>query len=299
MDKPADILFIAGPTASGKSELAVQLAKMINAEIVSADAYQVYQGLEILTAAPMAGHVDGVPYHMTGIIPVSQEWNASDHYHMASGIIKQIHRRSKIAIVVGGSGLYLKFLTHGISNAPPGDAGLRESFASRTLEDLYAELKMRDPDGAALTSPSNRRYVERNLEIVITGGKPLSYWRSNWQREPSGPGWVMDWQVDQLDERIARRAEIMMQQGVLQEVSGLGECSVTAERTLGLLQARACLKGEIGMAEFAGQLSLVTRQYAKRQRTWLRREKWLNKLKVDSFCSFYELATQVKEFCNL
>lgn len=296
MSKAPPTIFLAGPTASGKSDVALHLASMLDAEIVSADAYQVYRGMKILTAAPDP-QVNGVdiPHHMIGIIPPSQPWNASDHYRMAAGIIDEIHKRGKTALVVGGSGLYLKFLTHGISEAPPADEGLRRSFADRELPDLIEELTKLDPEGAALTNHQNRRYVERNLEIVILGGKPLSYWKENWQHEPNGPGWVLDWEVDELDARIAMRAEAMIRNGVLEEVAALGECSPTAERTLGLVQIRSCLSGEIDQTGCIRQLALVTRQYAKRQRTWLRREKWMRKLHAGTLSASYDLATQVKE----
>lgn len=296
MNEGPGTLFLAGPTGSGKSELALHLAAMLDAEIVGADAYQVYKGMSILTAAPKATVSDGmdIPHHMIGIIPVSQEWNASDHYRMASKIIADIHNRGKKALVVGGSGLYLKFLTHGMSDAPPADEALRKRFAGQSLEELVEEFRQIDPEGAAMTNLDNRRYVERNLEIVISGGKPLSFWKTNWQKVPNGPGWVLEWDVGELDARIALRARRMVEEGVLDEVASLGTCSSTAERTLGLSQIRACLMGEIDREECVRQLALATRQYAKRQRTWLKREGWMRKLDVGSLSSFYEVATQVK-----
>lgn len=296
MNNPPPVVFVAGPTASGKSALALHLALMLDAEVVSADAYQVYQGMPVLTAAPETV-IDGVeiPHHMIGVVPVSQSWNASDHYRMASAIIQDIRNRGKRVVVVGGSGLYLKFLTHGMSEAPPADEGLRKSFARRELADMIEELRSLDPEGAAMTDCDNRRYVERNLEIVLLGGKPLAYWKNNWQREPNGPGWALNWNVDELDKRIALRAAHMIENGVVDEVARLGPCSPTAERTLGLRQVKDCLAGAMTRDECTAQIALATRQYAKRQRTWLRREKWFNNLEVNSLSSFYDLAAQVKK----
>lgn len=295
-DIPGRTIFLAGPTASGKSEVAKHLAVLLDAEIVSADAYQVYRGMPILTAAPDPV-LDGVliPHHLIGIIPVAQTWNASDHYRLATSVIDAIHQRGRTAIVVGGSGLYLKFLTHGMSEAPPADEELRKGFALRELPDLVDELTRRDPEGAAMTDLVNRRYVERNLEIVILGGRPLASWKSNWNREPAGPGWVIQWEPSGLEERIAGRARAMMESGVLDEVASLGPCSATAQRTLGLAEVASHLAGEIDRDECVRLLTLATRRYARRQRTWLRREKWMRKLEADRFSSSFALATQVQQ----
>ena len=227
-------LFLAGPTGSGKSAVAVELAEMLDAEIVSSDAYQVYRELPILTAAPSPADRERVPHHMVSIIPVQKNWNATEHYHRAMRCMEEIHARGKIAIVTGGSGLYFKFLSHGLSEAPPGDAALRAAFANCSTEALYARLSSLDPEGAASTDAANRRYVERNLEIVLAGGKPLSFWKRNWLTPPRGPGWVISRDVPELDERIAHRAARMMQEGAVEETASLGPCSATAERTLGL-----------------------------------------------------------------
>lgn len=283
-------LFLAGPTGSGKSTVAVELADMLGAEIVSSDAYQVYRELPILTAAPSPEDQVRIPHHMVSIIPVQMPWDATEHYHRAMRCMEDIHARGKTAIVTGGSGLYFKFLSHGMSEAPPGDASLRASFADYSTEELYARLTSLDPEGAAVTNSSNRRYVERNLEIVLAGGKPLSFWKQNWLKPPRGPGWVITREVPELDGRIALRAARMMQEGAVEEVSRLGSCSATAERTLGLALIRSLLRGEISQEDCQAQLALATRQYAKRQRTWLKREHWLRELPAAPSISPRELA---------
>lgn len=290
---PADFpstLFLAGPTGSGKSAVAVELADMLGAEIVSSDAYQVYRELPILTAAPSPEDQARIPHHMVSIIPVQMPWDATEHYHRAMRCMEDIHARGKTAIVTGGSGLYFKFLSHGMSEAPPGDASLRASFADYSTEELYARLTSLDPEGAAVTNSSNRRYVERNLEIVLAGGKPLSFWKQNWLKPPRGPGWVITREVPELDGRIALRAARMMQEGAVEEVSRLGSCSATAERTLGLALIRSLLRGEISQEDCQAQLALATRQYAKRQRTWLKREHWLRELPATPSVSPRKLA---------
>lgn len=283
-------LFLAGPTGSGKSTVAVELADMLDAEIVSSDAYQVYCELPILTAAPSPEDQARIPHHMVSIIPVQMPWDATEHYHRAMRCMEDIHARGKTAIVTGGSGLYFKFLSHGMSEAPPGDASLRASFADYSTEELYARLTSLDPEGAAVTNSSNRRYVERNLEIVLAGGKPLSFWKQNWLKPPRGPGWVITREVPELDGRIALRAARMMQEGAVEEVSRLGSCSATAERTLGLALIRSLLRGEISQEDCQARLALATRQYAKRQRTWLKREHWLRELPASPSVSPRKLA---------
>ncbi len=294
MNDAPNLVFIAGITASGKSSLALELAQLIDAEIVSADAYQVYRGMSVLTAAPSEKDKARVRHHMVEFLSPSEAWDASSHYRRAMDCIEDIHCRGKRAIVVGGSGLYLKFLSHGLSDAPPADESLRQSFASRELQDLVEELQMRDPEGAAMTSRENRRYVERNLEIVILGGKPLRYWKENWLRPPAGPGWVIDREAEDQERRIRERTRLMFDSGVVDEVAALGECSTTAERTLGLIQIRDFLRGGMNTEACIQAVALATRQYAKRQRTWLRREAWLQKLGASVNSSSFTLAAEVK-----
>lgn len=265
----------------------------MGAEIVSSDAYQVYREIPVLTAAPSSEDQARIPHHMVSIIPVQMTWDATEHYHRAMQCLKDIHARGKTAIVTGGSGLYFKFLSHGMSEAPPGDTALRATFANYSTEELYSRLTSLDPEGAAATNSSNRRYVERNLEIVLAGGKPLSFWKQNWLNPPPGPGWVITREVPELDGRIALRAARMMQEGAVEEVARLGPCSATAERTLGLTLIRSMLRGEITRDTCQTQLALATRQYAKRQRTWLKREQWLKSLPASPCDSPRKLAEDI------
>lgn len=293
MSSAPAILFLAGPTGSGKSAVAVELAEILGAEIISSDAYQVYREIPVLTAAPSPEEQARIPHHMISIIPVAAPWDATKHYHRAMQCVKDIHARGKTAIVTGGSGLYFKFLSHGMSEAPPGDPALRATFANNSTENLYARLSSLDPEGAAGTDSANRRYVERNLEIVLAGGKPLSFWKQNWQKLPLGPGWTITRDVPELDRRIALRAARMMQEGAVDEVGLLGPCSATAERALGLQQIRSMLRGEISRENCQAQLALSTRQYAKRQRTWLKRESWLRELPANHDSLARELANRI------
>ena len=142
-----------------------------------------------------------------------------------------------------------------------------------------------DPEGAAATDLHNPRYVVRNLEIVLLGGKPLSYWRNNWQPDACGPGFTLVRDVAELDARIARRATTMLEQGAIDEVAALpADLSPTAAKTLGLSLIQQHLNGELTRPELEAALALTTRQYAKRQRTWLRREPWATPLDANTDC---------------
>lgn len=276
MRAPHQPIFILGPTGCGKSAVAVQLAQRLGkAEIISADAYQVYRAMPILTAAPSVEEMDGVPHHLIGTLDVAENNDAATHARRAQACIADIQARGATPIITGGSGLYVKFISHGISPAPPSDPALREELTALPLEEAVRRLQEADPEGAANTDLHNPRYVVRNLEIVLLGGKPLSYWRNNWQPEAIGPGFCLQREVAELDARIAARARHMLRHGAIEEVAALpAVLSPTAEKTLGLSLIREHLAGATSRAELEAALALTTRQYAKRQRTWLRREPW-------------------------
>lgn len=276
MRAPHQPIFILGPTGCGKSAVAVQLAQRLGkAEIISADAYQVYRAMPILTAAPSVEEMDGVPHHLIGTLDVAENNDAATHARRAQACIADIQARGATPIITGGSGLYVKFISHGISPAPPGDPALREELTALPLAEAVRRLQEADPEGAANTDLHNPRYVVRNLEIVLLGGKPLSYWRNNWQPEAIGPGFCLQREVAELDARIAARARHMLRHGAIEEVAALpAVLSPTAEKTLGLSLIREHLAGATSRAELEAALALTTRQYAKRQRTWLRREPW-------------------------
>ena len=273
-------IFILGPTGCGKSAVAIELAQRLGkAEIISADAYQVYRAMPILTAAPSLEEMGGIPHHLIGTMEVHENNDAATHARRAQACIEAIQARGNTPIITGGSGLYVKFISHGISPAPPSDPALRAELEALPLEEAVRRFQEADPEGAAATNLQNPRYVVRNLEIVLLGGKPLSYWRNNWQPSACGPGFSLTREVAELDARIARRAEQMLATGAIDEVAALpAELSPTAEKTLGLSLIREYLAGSRTRAELTSALALATRQYAKRQRTWLRREPWATPL---------------------
>lgn len=294
-------IFILGPTGCGKSGVAVALAQLLgHSEIISADAYQVYRAMPLLTAAPSAAEQGGVPHHLIGHLEVQENNDAATHARNAQACIEAAQARGNRPIITGGSGLYVKFISHGISPAPPSDPALRAKLMALPAEECVRRLQEADPEGAAATNLQNPRYVVRNLEIVLLGGKPLSYWRNNWQPQACGPGFTLCRNVAELDARIAARARSMLQNGAIEEVAALpAELSPTAEKTLGLLQVRQYLRGELPRRELEQMLALCTRQYAKRQRTWLRRERWAQELAPAATDTATQIATRIASILKI
>lgn len=291
MDHSTTPLFVLGPTGTGKSAMAVRLAEQLgNAQIISADAYQVYRHMPIITAAPSADELARVPHHLIGFLDPTIENDAATHARRAGDCIRQLREAGIRPIITGGSGLYVKFISHGISPAPPSDPELRAQLTALPLEEAVRRFQELDPEGAAGTDLQNPRYVVRNLEIVILGGKPLSHWRNNWQ-QAIGPGFVITRDTVDLDARIAARTRLMLEQGAIEEVAALPhhQLSPTAAKTLGLPQIIDYLAGNIERTALADAIALATRQYAKRQRTWLRRESWLTPVS-----SLEEILMQIK-----
>src|SRR5437868_13319993 len=171
--------FIVGPTATGKSDLAADVGHEMGAEIISADAFQLYRGLDLLTAKPDASTLAKAPHHLIGTTPLDEEMNAEKYRRAAWRAIDEIHSRSKLAMVVGGSGLYVRALTHGLATLPESNPKLREKLNAMSLDELHAQLIELDPEAARTIDMKNRRRVLRALEICLLTGKPVSRQRNN------------------------------------------------------------------------------------------------------------------------
>ncbi len=267
-------LYIAGPTGSGKSAVALALARQVGGEIVNADAYQLYRGLEILSAAPTTAEQEGVPHHLFGCLSVDQPNNAACFAKLATPAIDAILGRGVRPIVVGGSGLYLKSLTHGLADLPAADPALRAELDALPETELVARLHALDPDGAATVDLQNRRYVTRAVEISLLAGRPMSEVKAAWRTpQPDLDGVLLERPRDQLYARIDARVPQMLADGLLDEIRALpAHLSDTAEKAIGLRQLRAHLAGTIPLAECVADIQQASRRYAKRQCTWFRRE---------------------------
>lgn len=272
--------YICGPTASGKSALALEMAANLDGEIVNADAFQLYRGLEIVSAAPSEAEMSRVPHHLYGVLDPTDRSDAGSFMRLAQPVIEEILSRGKTPIITGGSGLYLKFLTHGPAPLPAVDPALRASLDARPLAELVERLQQLDPLEAARTALQNRRFVARALEIcLLTGGK-ASDLRDQWESQTraisaSLRGYVIQRPRPVLHERIAARTRSMLAGGALEEVAALAMVSSNCEKAIGFREIRALLAGEIDRATCEELINAATRQYAKRQESWFRREQWL------------------------
>ena len=273
-------IYVCGPTASGKSALAIELANQKNGEVVNADAYQLYREIDIISAAPSAEEIAQAPHHLYGVLSPQETCDAMKFREMALPVIAEIQSRGKTPIITGGSGMYLKFLTHGPSPVPSSDPILRGELDTETDESLIARLTSLDPEGAAMTNLQNRRYVIRALEICLLSGEKMSIIKNDWkkasaEKEQHLRGIYLLWDREILRQRINQRARIMLHSGAIEEVAALKKTSTTCGKAIGIPQIRRHLAGEISRDECAELIAAATRQYAKRQRTWFGKETWL------------------------
>ena len=280
--------FIVGPTATGKSELAADVACEIKAEIVSADAFQIYQGLDLLTAKPHPLTLTETPHHLIGTTPVSEDMNAEKYRHAAMRAIEEINSRGKLAIVVGGSGLYIKALTHGLAPMPESDPKLRAKLNAMSLDELRSKLQDLDPEGAEKIDTKNRRRLIRALEICLLTGKPASevvagvgdsgrpgssaFAKATADNPIPATGVFVLRDREELYQRINQRVEAMFEQGVIEEVRAAGATGATASQMIGLRQIRELLNGKTSLSQCIAEIQQATRRYAKRQLTWFRRQ---------------------------
>ena len=266
--------FIVGPTATGKSELAADVAHEIGEEIVSAYAFQIYQGLDRLTAKPDGSTLAKAPHHLIGIVPLGEEMNAEKFRRLALRAIDEINSRGTLAIVVGGSGLYIKTLTHGLAPLPESDPQLREKLNAMSLDDLRSQLVEIDPETARKIDLKNRRRVIRALEICSLTGKPVSAQRlcKGASHIEAATGAFVFRDRQELYERINQRVEMMFERGVIEEVRTAGETSQTASQMIGLREIRELLAGKKSIPQCIAEIQQATRRYAKRQLTWFRRQ---------------------------
>jgi tRNA dimethylallyltransferase len=279
--------FIVGPTATGKSELAADVAREIDAEVVSADAFQIYRGLDLLTAKPEPSTLAKAPHDLIGTTPLQEEMNAEKYSRAASRAVDEINSRGRLAIVVGGSGLYIKALTHGLAPLPEADRTLREKLNAMSLDELRSQLAKLDPEAAQKIDLKNRRRVTRVLEICLLTGKPASEIVGGGTdpiRPRSAPaattpgspipatGVFVLRDREELYQRIDQRVEAMFEQGVIEEVRAAGATSATASQVIGLRQIREVLDGKMSLSQCIAEIQQATRRYAKRQLTWFRRQ---------------------------
>lgn len=269
---PEPTFFLLGPTAVGKSELAVELAEQIGGEIVGADAFQIYDGLDILSAKPSAELRARVPHHLIGEIALDQTFDVATYRALALRRIAEIAQRGAVPIVCGGAGLYVRALTHGLAKGlPPADSDLRARLDSQPLDSLVAQLRELDP--AATVDEKNLRRVVRALEVCLLTGKPFSGFRQEWEDTPAIRGAILSRPRQELLARIEMRTEAMFAEGVIAEVAATKDVGPTAVQMLGLREIRSHIAGDLSLLACKSAINIATRQYAKKQLTWFRRER--------------------------
>lgn len=265
-------IYLAGPTAVGKSDLTVSLAEHLNGEIVGADAFQVYRGLDLLTAKPDARTLARVPHHLIGEIPLTETFDVARYVALANQRIDEVAQRNRIPIVVGGTGLYIRSLTHGLAELPPPNESLRAELATEPLERLLERLEKLDPLSASEIDRNNPRRVIRALEVCLIAGRPFSSFRQEWAKSPEIRAILLTRPREELYRRIDQRTINMFAAGVVDEVKAVDAISSTASQAIGFREIQELLQGGLTEAESIARIQQQTRNYAKRQLTWFRKE---------------------------
>jgi tRNA dimethylallyltransferase len=259
---------LAGPTAVGKSDFAVEIAERMRTEIVGADAFQVYRGFEILSGKPSMTLQARVKHHLIDVLPVTENCDAARFAALAEKEIGELNQKGLVPLVVGGSGFYIDALLNPLPDLPPSDRLLRDQLAKEPLDALLAELKRCDPQAFAEIDRQNRRRIERAIEVIRLTGKPFSGYRRPPASDRQDSGLILSRPRPDLHLRIDRRVRWMLENGAIEEVASAGELSMTARQMMGISEISRFLSEEISFQECVQLIQAATRQYAKRQITW-------------------------------
>lgn len=301
--KPNSVLIIAGPTASGKSALAIAAARAFNGVIINCDSMQIYKDIPIIAATPSEQEKQLAEHRLFEIYDVTKRGNVVEWLDLCVADIKKLWADGKLPVVVGGTGMYIDALVKGMTPLPEVNASVRKTLHQRLLNEglsrLYVELREKDPEIAAKLSPNDKTRIVRALEVIATTGTKLSEWykmplikrlaEANFKIVKIVP------EINVIEQRCRERLDIMAEQGALKEISellrrGVDE-TLPAMKALGVPELSLAVKGEILLSDALELAKLHTRQYAKRQRTWLR-----NKLEADLV--FDNVYTGQPEFCE-
>ena len=305
MDK---LICVVGPTASGKTKMGVALAKRFDGEVVSVDSMQIYRGMTIGTAAPTAEEMEGVPHHMIAVADPADSWSAARFTAAADECVQDILRRGKRPVLVGGTGLYLDALVRGTDFAAGSQGGemrrkLQQRLAQEGAAPLLAELAAIDPEAAARLHLRDEKRILRALEVYYETGETITeHDRRSREIPPRYDAAYIGLSFrdrQDLRDRIDRRVDGMVAQGLLQEVEGLLRSGLprdaTALQAIGYKQFLAVAEGRATVAEAIEEVKLRSRQYAKRQLTWLRRNgdiHWILWEKSPDFSAGLQNATE-------
>ena len=303
-----NMICIAGPTASGKTALAVELAKEYNGEVVSCDSMYVYRRMNIGTAKPTEEEMQGIVHHMIDVADPDEDFSVSRYCEMASPIVDDILARGKTAIIAGGTGLYMDSLVKGNAFAPFPSTGMRERLEAQAdregMEAMLELLRSIDPDAAARLHLSDRKRIIRALEVYYETGETITAHNLRTQAIPPRytPLWLgLDFSDRaELYRRIDLRVGLMLQQGLVEEIrqllaSGIPE-KCTAMQAIGYKEFVCALEGQYSIADAAEEVRKASRHYAKRQLTWFRRNKnihWITRRTGESTEEIIHRARQI------
>jgi tRNA dimethylallyltransferase len=277
-------VLIAGPTASGKSALALRLAEELGGTIINADSMQVYRDLRIITARPTPQDEARVPHLLYGHVDAAENYSVGRWCVDAAAALAAVERAGRLPVVVGGTGLYFKALTRGLAAVPPIPAAVRSAVRSRLAAEgagpLHAELRDRDPAAARRLMPGDRARIARALEVVTATGRSLTDWHAEGMKPTLDPDRAIKVFLDvdraELYRRIDARFDAMFAAGVLEEVRALGrrglDAALPAMKAHGVPWLIRHLAGEIDLATAAAEAKRDTRRYTKRQATWFRHQ---------------------------
>jgi len=273
-------IFLAGPTAVGKSAVALLLAERVAGEIISVDSMQVYRGLDIGTAKPTRAERARIPHHLIDVANLDESFDAARFSRLAKIAVSEIQARGKVPIFCGGTGFYFKAFLDGLGEAPPADPELRRELEAIPLSDLLAELAKRDPKTHAKIDQRNPRRVLRAVEVIRLTGKPFSDQRADWPAGTEKPSALRSFglirEKSDLQGRITQRVDNMFRSGLVEETKQLIplglEQNQTATQAIGYRQVLEHLHGEHSLPETIELVKIRTRQFSKRQLTWFRRQ---------------------------
>ena len=303
-----NIICIAGPTASGKTALAVELAKELDGEVVSCDSMQVYKRMDIGTAKPTEEEMQGIVHHMIDVAEPEEDFSVSRYCSLASPIVDDILARGKTAVIAGGTGLYMDSLIRGNAFAPFPSTGVREKLEAQAdaegMEAMLKWLQSIDPEAARRLHLSDRKRVLRALEVYLETGETITEHNRKTQAVPPRycPLWLgLDFKDRaELYRRIDLRVGLMLEMGLVEEIQDLLSSGIpekcTAMQAIGYKEFVAALEGPCTIAQAAGQVRQSSRHYAKRQLTWFRRNQsihWLTRSPGEGGMEILEKARQV------
>ena len=309
-----NIICVVGPTASGKTKLAVELAKAYDGEVLSCDSMQIYRRMDIGTAKPTVEEMQGIPHHMIDVVEPDDSFSVSRYVEMADPMLQDILSRGKRCIICGGTGLYVDSLVAGRTFAPYPETGKRQELeklaAEQGIDAVMEILRKYDPESAARIEPANQKRVIRAAEVFLETGKTITQHNLETQQVPPkyDPLWIgLDFtDRAELYARIDKRVDLMVQDGLLPEIERLLAEGVPANATslqaIGYKEPMAALRGEMTMAEAIEKIKTESRRYAKRQLTWFRRNPkihWVFNQEPVSFAKIWEQVQHIMGFDSI